>query len=203
MKIICIGRNYAEHIEELKNERPSEPVIFMKPDTALLLKNRPFYLPNFDSQIHHEIELVVRINHLGKNISAQFAPRYYSEIGLGVDFTARDLQDRLKQKGLPWEKAKAFDASAPLSEEFIPANELNLSNIDFRLEVNGEVRQRGNSALMLYPINELIEHISKFFTLKIGDLIYTGTPAGVGPVQIGDRLQGFIGEKKLLDFLVK
>lgn len=203
MKIICIGRNYAEHIEELKNERPSEPVIFMKPDTALLLKNRPFYLPNFNSQIHHEIELVVRINHLGKNISAQFAPRYYSEIGLGVDFTARDLQDRLKQKGLPWEKAKAFDASAPLSEEFIPANELDLSNIDFRLEVNGEVRQRGNSALMLYPINELIEHISKFFTLKIGDLIYTGTPAGVGPVQIGDRLQGFIGEKKLLDFLVK
>ena len=203
MKIICIGRNYAEHIEELKNERPSEPVIFMKPDTALLLKNRPFYLPNFNSQIHHEIELVVRINHLGKNISAQFAPRYYSEIGLGVDFTARDLQDRLKQKGLPWEKAKAFDASAPLSEEFIPANELDLTNIDFRLEVNGEVRQRGNSALMLYPINELIEHISKFFTLKIGDLIYTGTPAGVGPVQIGDRLQGFIGEKKLLDFLVK
>jgi len=203
MKIICIGRNYAEHIEELKNERPSEPVIFMKPDTALLLKNRPFYLPNFDSQIHHEIELVVRINHLGKNISARFAPRYYSEIGLGVDFTARDLQDRLKQKGLPWEKAKAFDASAPLSEEFIPTSELDLSNIDFRLEVNGEVRQRGNSALMLYPINELIEHISKFFTLKIGDLIYTGTPAGVGPVQIGDRLQGFIGEKKLLDFLVK
>lgn len=203
MKIICIGRNYAEHIEELKNERPSEPVIFMKPDTALLLKNRPFYLPNFDSQVHHEIELVVRINHLGKNISAQFAPRYYSEIGLGVDFTARDLQDRLKQKGLPWEKAKAFDASAPLSEEFIPANELDLTNIDFRLEVNGEVRQRGNSAMMLYPINELIEHISKFFTLKIGDLIYTGTPAGVGPVQIGDRLQGFIGEKKLLDFLVK
>jgi acylpyruvate hydrolase len=203
MKIICIGRNYAEHIEELKNERPSEPVIFMKPDTALLLKNRPFYLPNFDSQVHHEIELVVRINHLGKNISAQFAPRYYSEIGLGVDFTARDLQDRLKHKGLPWEKAKAFDASAPLSEEFIPANELDLSNIDFRLEVNGEVRQRGNSAMMLYPINELIEHISKFFTLKIGDLIYTGTPAGVGPVQIGDRLQGFIGEKKLLDFLVK
>jgi acylpyruvate hydrolase len=203
MKIICIGRNYAEHIEELKNERPSEPVIFMKPDTALLLKNRPFYLPNFDSQIHHEIELVVRINHLGKNISAQFAPRYYSEIGLGVDFTARDLQDRLKQKGLPWEKAKAFDASAPLSEEFIPTSELDLSNIDFRLEVNGEVRQHGNSALMLYPINELIEHISKFFTLKIGDLIYTGTPAGVGPVQIGDRLQGFIGEKKLLDFLVK
>lgn len=203
MKIICIGRNYAEHIEELKNERPSEPVIFMKPDTALLLKNRPFYLPNFNSQIHHEIELVVRINHLGKNISAQFAPRYYSEIGLGVDFTARDLQNRLKQKGLPWEKAKAFDASAPLSEEFIPTSELDLSNIDFRLEVNGEVRQRGNSALMLYPINELIEHISKFFTLKIGDLIYTGTPAGVGPVQIGDRLQGFIGEKKLLDFLVK
>jgi acylpyruvate hydrolase len=203
MKIICIGRNYAEHIEELKNERPSEPVIFMKPDTALLLKNRPFYLPNFDSQVHHEIELVVRINHLGKNISAQFAPRYYSEIGLGVDFTARDLQDRLKQKGLPWEKAKAFDASAPLSEEFIPANELDLTNIDFRLEVNGEVRQRGNSAMMLYPINELIEHISKFFTLKIGDLIYTGTPTGVGPVQIGDRLQGFIGEKKLLDFLVK
>lgn len=203
MKIICIGRNYAEHIEELKNESPSEPVIFMKPDTALLLKNRPFYLPNFNSQIHHEIELVIRINHLGKNISAQFAPRYYSEIGLGVDFTARDLQDRLKQKGLPWEKAKAFDASAPLSEEFIPTSELDLSNIDFRLEVNGEVRQRGNSALMLYPINELIEHISKFFTLKIGDLIYTGTPAGVGPVQIGDRLQGFIGEKKLLDFLVK
>lgn len=203
MKLICIGRNYVEHIAELNNERPSEPIIFMKPDSALLRKNEPFYLPSFSTEIHHEIELVVKIDKLGKSISKKFAPRYYSSIGLGVDFTARDLQNKLKEKGLPWEKAKAFDYSAPISEYFIPVSDLNLASIDFRLDINGETRQIGNSSQMLFAIDELIEQISKYFTLKIGDYIYTGTPAGVGPVKIGDHLEGYIGEKKLLDFLIK
>lgn len=203
MKIICIGRNYVEHIAELQNERPTEPIIFMKPDSALLRKNEPFYIPSFSNEIHHEIELVVKIDKLGKNISKKFAPRYYSSIGLGVDFTARDLQDRLKSKGLPWEMCKSFDYSAPISEEFIPVGELDLSSIDFRLDINGETRQIGNSAQMIFGIDELIEQVSKYFTLKIGDYIYTGTPAGVGPVAIGDRLEGYIGDKKMIDFLIK
>lgn len=203
MKIICIGMNYAEHITELQHIQAAEPVIFMKPDSALLLKNRPFYLPDFSKEVHHEIELVVRISHLGKNISPQFANRYYKEIGLGVDFTARDLQRQFAAAGHPWERAKAFDSSAPLSQEFIPAEELDVNNIDFHLDINGETRQKGNSSCMIYSIDRLISYISQFFTLKIGDLIYTGTPAGVGPVKIGDRLQGYIGDKKMLDFLVK
>jgi 2-keto-4-pentenoate hydratase/2-oxohepta-3-ene-1,7-dioic acid hydratase in catechol pathway len=203
MKLICIGRNYVEHIAELNNERPNEPVIFMKPDSALLRKNEPFYMPSFSSEIHHEIELVVKIDKLGKSISKKYAPRYYSSIGLGVDFTARDLQNKLKDKGLPWEKAKAFDYSAPISEQFIPVSELDLFSIDFRLDINGETRQIGNSSQMIFTIDELIEQISRYFTLKIGDFIFTGTPAGVGLVKIGDHLEGYIGEKKLLDFLIK
>jgi len=203
MKIVCIGRNYAEHISELNNERPLEPVIFMKPDSALLRRNEPFYIPSFSNEIHHEIELIVKIDRLGKNISKKFAPRYYSSIGLGVDFTARDLQNKLKEKGLPWEKAKAFDYSAVISEEFIPVNDLNMNSIDFRLDINGETRQKGNSAQMIFGIDELIEQISKYFTLKISDYIYTGTPSGVGSIKIGDHLEGYIGDKKMLDFMIK
>ncbi|NLU40319.1 MAG: fumarylacetoacetate hydrolase family protein [Bacteroidales bacterium] len=203
MKIFCIGRNYVEHIEELKNERPDEPVVFMKPDSALLRKNKPFYIPSFSSEFHHEIELVLKIDSVGKNISKRFAPRYYSSIGLGIDFTARDLQEKLKQKGLPWEKAKAFDNSAVISERFLPLSDFGSDPLLFRLDINGETRQTGSSLQMIFSFDELVSHISKYFTLKTGDLIYTGTPAGVGPVKIGDRLQGYIGEEKLFDFLVK
>jgi 2-keto-4-pentenoate hydratase/2-oxohepta-3-ene-1,7-dioic acid hydratase in catechol pathway len=203
MKIICIGRNYVDHIKELNNEKPSEPVIFLKPDSSILRKNRPFYIPSFSNNLHHEVELVIKIDRLGKNISKKFASRYYHSIGLGIDFTARDLQDALKAKGLPWEKAKAFDYSAAISDEFIPVEELDPDNINFHLHINGEERQKGNSAQMIFPFDELIEHVSKYFTLKTGDLIYTGTPAGVGAVSINDRLEGFIGQKKLFDFLIK
>lgn len=204
MKIICIGRNYSEHIRELNNDIPAEPVIFMKPDSALLRNNEPFYIPDFSNDVHYECELIVRINRLGKNIETRFANRYYDEIGLGIDFTARDLQNKLKDKGLPWEKAKAFDRSAVISSEFVNKNELpNLSAIKFQLKKNGETVQNGDSSFMLFPIDELISQISKYFTLKIGDLIYTGTPAGVGPVAIGDRLEGFLEGTKMFDFEVK
>lgn len=204
MKIICIGRNYSEHVRELNNEIPTEPVIFMKPDSALLRNNEPFYIPDFSNDVHYECELIVRINRLGKNIETRFANRYYDEIGLGIDFTARDLQNKLKDKGLPWEKAKAFDRSAVISSEFVNKNELpNLSAIKFQLKKNGETVQNGDSSFMLFPIDELISQISKYFTLKIGDLIYTGTPAGVGPVAIGDRLEGFLEGTKMFDFEVK
>jgi len=203
MKIICVGRNYVEHIDELKNEKPAEPVIFMKPDSALLRKNQPFYIPSFSNNLHHEIELVIKIDKIGKNISEKFAHRYYSSVGLGIDFTARDLQDKLKAKGLPWEKAKGFDQSAAISNDFIPIAELEKENINFRLDINGEPRQLGNSSQMIFSFDELVSHISNYFTLKIGDLIYTGTPAGVGAVKIGDRLQAYIGEKMLMDFLIK
>ena len=204
MKIICIGRNYEEHARELKNPLPAEPVVFMKPDSALLRNNDPFYIPDFANEFHYECELVFRINKLGKNIEERFANRYYDAIGLGVDFTARDLQDELRGKGLPWEKCKAFDNSAVISSEFTPVeNFQDLSNIDFRLTVNDEVRQKGNSADMINGIDAIIAYVSKYFTLKIGDLIYTGTPAGVGPVKIGDRLKGYIGDKLYFDFMVK
>ena len=203
MKIICIGRNYVKHAEELKHEVPTEPVFFMKPDSALLLDNKPFFLPDFSKEIHHEIELVIRINRLGKNIEAKFANRYYDEIGLGIDFTARDVQRHLIEKGLPWEKAKAFDSSAVLGK-FIPKEEiLDIRQILFSLKRNGEVVQSGDSHLMIFSFDTIIEHVSKYVTLKIGDLIYTGTPAGVGPVAIDDRLEGFIGEKKMFDIQVK
>lgn len=204
MKIICIGRNYVAHAIELQNEVPDEPVFFMKPDTALLRNNDPFYLPGWTSDVHHEIELIIRINRLGKNIETKFANRYYSEIGLGIDFTARDVQNQLKAKGLPWEKAKAFDFSAVISPEFVEIEKFeNRRNINFNLNINGITVQNGNSGLMIFGFDEIISHVSKYVTLKIGDLIYTGTPAGVGPVKIGDRLEGFMEDKKMFDFTVK
>ncbi len=204
MKILCIGRNYAEHIAELQNETPSAPVIFAKPDTALLQRNQPFFMPDFSQDIHHEIELVLRVCKNGKNIEEKFAPAYFDAIGLGIDFTARDLQSQLKSQGLPWELAKGFDGSAPISQDFKPVTDFaDLGNIDFSLAVNGEVRQRGNSGLMLHDFNKIISYISRFFTLNMGDLIFTGTPSGVGPVHIGDQLTGFIGEGKMLDLSVK
>nr|WP_319397787.1 fumarylacetoacetate hydrolase family protein [uncultured Carboxylicivirga sp.] len=203
MKILCIGRNYVDHIKELNNQMPTEPVIFAKPDSALLLKNRPFFIPDFAQEFHHEVEVVIKINRIGKNIAPEFANRYYEEVGLGIDFTARDLQSKLKEKGLPWEKAKAFDGSAVLSE-FVPKSKFeDIQNIDFKLDVNGETRQQGNTSLMIHPIDEIIAHVSQYFTLKIGDLIYTGTPAGVGQVKINDRLQGYLGDKMMFDFLIK
>lgn len=204
MKIICIGRNYVAHAKELNNEVPDELVFFMKPDSALLRNNDPFYLPGWTNDVHHEIELVVKIKRLGKNIEKRFAHRYYDEIGLGIDFTARDIQQKLKEKGLPWEKAKAFDQSAVLGSTFIDKKEFpDLKNISFRLLKNGNIVQEGNSSLMIFDFDEIISQISRYITLKIGDLIYTGTPAGVGAVGIGDRLEGFLEERKLFDFEIK
>lgn len=204
MKIICIGRNYVAHVHELKNEIPQEPVFFMKPDSSLLRNNDPFYIPEWSNEIHHEIELVIKINRLGKNIGKQFAHRYYDEIGLGIDFTARDIQNKLKEKGLPWEKAKAFDQSAVLGGMFIDKTVFpDQHNISFKLKINGNMVQDGNSELMIFSFEEIISHVSKYVTLKIGDLIYTGTPAGVGPVKIGDHLEGFLEDKKILDFMIK
>jgi acylpyruvate hydrolase len=203
MKIIAIGRNYAEHIEELKNERPSAPVVFLKPDTALLKNNSPFYHPDFSENIHHEVELVLKISKEGKHIQKKFAERYFGEIGIGIDFTARDLQDKCKAKGLPWEIAKAFNGSAPIGE-FLPVSQFeNLNDINFHLLINGQEKQKGNTSMMLFDFATIIEYVSRFFTLKKGDLIYTGTPAGVGKVNIGDRLEAFIEDQKLLDFEVK
>lgn len=203
MKIICIGRNYAEHAKELRNEIPSEPVWFMKPDTALLKDGEAFYLPEFSNDIHHEIEVVLKINKVGKHIDEQFAHKYYDEIGLGVDFTARDVQAKCKEKGLPWEKAKAFDGSAPIGK-FIKKEQLgNLTNIDFELKINGQSRQHGNTKDLLFSFDKVIAHVSKFVTLKVGDLIYTGTPEGVGPVKIGDKLQGYLKGNLCLEFEVK
>ncbi|NJW51721.1 fumarylacetoacetate hydrolase family protein [Salinimicrobium oceani] len=204
MKIICIGRNYTEHIAELQNERPGEPVIFLKPDTAILLKKQPFFIPPFSEDIHYEVELLVRINRVGKYIQQKFAHKYYDEIGLGIDFTARDLQKKLKDKGLPWEKAKAFDGSAVIGEKWIEKSHFrDLSNIRFSLNKNKEVVQRGTTSHMLWKIDEIIEYISQYFTLKIGDIIFTGTPAGVGPVAINDELTGFIEDKQIFSIQVK
>ena len=203
MKIICIGRNYAAHIEELKNEKPGQPVVFLKPDTALLKGGAPFFYPDFSTNIHHEIELVLKISKEGKYIQTQFAHRYFDEIGLGIDFTARDLQDQCKAKGLPWEIAKAFNGSAPIGDFKSVTEFSDLKNIDFHLEINGEVKQKGNTSLMLFDFATIISYVSQFFTLKKGDLIYTGTPAGVGPVHTGDQLIGFIGNEKMLHVDVK
>jgi 2-keto-4-pentenoate hydratase/2-oxohepta-3-ene-1,7-dioic acid hydratase in catechol pathway len=204
MKIICIGRNYVAHAKELNNEVPGEPVFFMKPDSSLLRNNDPFYIPGWTTDVHHEIELVLKINRIGKNIDKQFAHRYYHEIGLGIDFTARDVQQKLKEKGLPWEKAKAFDQAAVLGNTFIKKEELaDAENIPFKLNVNGNTVQDGNSNLMIFSFDDIVSYVSQFVTLKIGDLIYTGTPAGVGPVKIGDRIEGFLEDKKLLDFEIK
>ncbi len=203
MKIICIGRNYKLHAQELNNEVPENPVFFMKPDTALLLKNRPFFHPDFSQNIHYEVELVVVINRLGKHIEKKFAHSYYDEIALGIDFTARDIQKQLKQKGLPWEQAKGFDSSAALSPKMSKKQFESIDNIPFHLDINGQTVQTGNTKDMLFAVDDLIVYLSQFMTLKIGDLIYTGTPAGVGKVNINDRLEGYIGKEKMLDFYIK
>lgn len=203
MKIICIGRNYVNHIKELQNERPDEPVVFLKPDSAILLKQHPFVIPEFSEDIHHEVEILVKINKVGKYIEPKFAHNYYDEIGLGIDFTARDLQSKLKEKGLPWEKAKAFDGSAVIGD-FLSKNFFNsLESINFELVSNGKVVQKGNSSHMLWKIDELISHVSQFFTLKIGDIIFTGTPEGVAAVKPNDILEGFIENKRLFKIQVK
>ena len=203
MKIICIGRNYAEHAKELNNAIPSEPVFFMKPDTALLKDGEPFYFPEFTKDLHHEIEIVLKINKVGKHIEEQFANKYYDEIGLGIDFTARDLQNIAKEKGMPWEKAKAFDGSAPIGK-FISKTALgNLNDISFELKINGKSRQVGNTKDLLFSFDKIISYVSKFVTLKVGDLIYTGTPEGVSAVHIGDKLQGYINGDIFLEFDVK
>ncbi len=203
MKIICVGRNYAAHIEELDNERPKDPVLFLKPDTAILLKKQPFFIPEFSDDVHYEVEVLVKIKKIGKHINRKFAHKYYDEIGLGIDFTARDLQANLKKKGLPWEKAKAFDGAAVIGN-FIPKKNFeSVNNISFRLEKNDEIVQQASTALMLWKIDELIEYISKYFTLKIGDIIFTGTPSGVGKVHPEDKLTGFIEGTEVFSIKVK
>lgn len=203
MKIICIGRNYTEHIKELNNKQSEDPIFFLKPETALLLRNRPFYYPDYSKNIHYEAELVIRIDRNGKHIRAAFADDYYTEIGFGIDLTARDLQQQCKEKGLPWDIAKGFDSSAPLSK-FIPLTDLkNSDNIEFTLTKNGEVVQKGFSKDMIFSFEKIISHVSRFITLKMGDIIFTGTPAGVGAVSIGDKLEGFIEDKKMLSLLIK
>ncbi|PZO25513.1 MAG: 2-hydroxyhepta-2,4-diene-1,7-dioate isomerase [Flavobacteriaceae bacterium] len=203
MKIICVGRNYVKHIEELQNERPAEPVIFLKPDTAILPKNFPFFIPEFSSDIHHEVEILVRINRVGKYIEPKFAHKYYDEIGLGIDFTARDVQAALKEKRLPCEKAKAFDGSAVIGE-FLPKSQFNsLENLTFELTNNGKPAQTGNTNQMLWKIDELISYVSQYFTLKIGDIIFTGTPEGVAKVNPDDILEGYLEGHKLFRIQVK
>ncbi len=203
MKIICIGRNYADHIKELDNAKPTEPIIFLKPDTAILLKKQPFFIPEFSNDVHHEVELLVRINKIGKHIDQKFAHKYYDEIGLGIDFTARDLQQQLKEKGLPWEKAKSFDGAAVIGNFINKEHFKDVNNIDFSLKRNESTVQKGNSMLMMWKIDALIEYISKYFTLKIGDIIFTGTPAGVGRVEAGDVLTGYISETEMFSIKVK
>ena len=203
MKIIAVGRNYVEHIQELNNEQPDDPVIFLKPETAIIHRNAPFFYPDFSTDVHHEVEVLVKINRVGKNIEEQFAHKYYNEVGLGIDFTARDLQGKLKAKGLPWELAKAFNGSAPVSE-FIPKTEFaDLQNLNFALTVNGETRQQGNTSLMLFKLDYLISFVSRFFLLQKGDIIFTGTPKGVGPVHIGDQLVGTLEGREMLNFGVR
>ena len=204
MKIICIGRNYSAHISELKNEKPTDPVIFLKPDTSILLKKQPFFIPDFSEDVHYEVEVLVKINRVGKYIEEKFAHKYYNEIGLGIDFTARDLQQKLKDKGLPWEKAKSFDGAAVIGEKWIDKNSFgDLNNINFSLKKNKESVQKGNTSDMLWKIDELISYVSQYFTLKIGDIIFTGTPEGVGRVEANDVLTGFIEEKQLFSIQVK
>lgn len=204
MKIICIGRNYTDHIKELANERPEDPVVFLKPDTSILLHKQPFFIPPWSDDVHHEVEVVVKINRIGKHIDQKFAHKYYDEIGLGIDFTARDLQQKLKSKGLPWEKAKAFDGAAVVSRDFIDKTKLPaLDALDFQLFKNGELQQDGNTSLMLWKIDEIIAYVSQFFTLKIGDLIFTGTPAGVSRVEENDVLKGTLNGQEMFEIKVK
>ena len=203
MKLICIGRNYAKHIEELQNERPEHPVVFMKPDTSILLKRQPFFIPDFSDDVHHELEVLIKINRVGKHIERRFVHKYYDEITVGIDFTARDVQARCKEKGLPWEKAKAFDGAAVIGKWVPKTKFADLDNLDFKLTKNEQVVQDGNTSHMLWKIDELIEYVSKYFTLKIGDVIFTGTPAGVGKVVANDRLEGFIENDKLFSVTIK
>jgi len=203
MKIICIGRNYVAHAHELNNEVPTKPVFFMKPDSALVISNRPFFYPDFSSDVHHELEVVIRIDRLGRSIEEKFASRYFSEVALGVDFTARDLQSEMKKKGLPWEIAKGFDYSAPVSE-FVPVSKFkDIHDLSFRLDLNGHTVQDGNTSLMIFSFEKIISYVSRFMTLKTGDLIFTGTPAGVGPVAVNDRLEAYLENEKMMDFPVK
>jgi acylpyruvate hydrolase len=198
LKIICIGRNYAAHAQELKHELPTVPVFFLKPETAILKSNRPFYIPDFTNELHYELELVIKICKVGKYISEKFAHTYWDELALGIDFTARDLQRQQSEKGLPWEIAKAFDNSAPISKFFPKSQMEDLAKISFHLEMNGKTVQTGNSSEMIFSFDQIIAYVSKFFTLKQGDMIFTGTPAGVGPVKIGDMLEAYLGDKKVL-----
>lgn len=203
MKIICIGRNYADHAKELNNDVPEKPVFFMKPDSALVIKNRPFFYPDFSKDVHHEVEVVIKINRLGRSIPENFAHRYFSEMTLGIDFTARDLQSEMKKKGLPWEIAKGFDYSAPIGKFFPVAQFKDIHAQDFHLDINGKTVQVGNTKDMLFTFEKIISYVSIFMTLKTGDMIFTGTPAGVGPVKINDRLEAYLDDKKILDFPVK
>lgn len=203
MKIICIGRNYSEHINELKNEKPEDPVVFIKPDSSVLPKSHPFIIPEFSDEVHHEVELLIKINKLGKYIQPKFAHKYYQQIGLGIDFTARDLQLNLKSKGLPWEKAKGFDGATVIGREWFNKADFDLTNLNFSLLKNGEKVQNGNTNLMLWKIDELIAYVSQFFTLKIGDIIFTGTPSGVGKVEENDVLIGEIENREVFKINVK
>ena len=203
MKIICIGRNYHDHISELKNKITNEPLFFLKPDTAIQPKGHPFFIPDFSNNIHFEVELVIKVSKNGKNINEQFSHKYYQEIGLGIDFTARDIQNQCKDLGHPWEKAKGFDGSAQISNKFINKNDLDLNNICFKLEKNQQIVQNGNSKDMIYSFDYIISYVSKFYTLRAGDLIYTGTPAGVDRVEIGDKLIGYLEEEKILSVNIK
>ena len=203
MKIICVGRNYTDHIKELENNKPKDPVLFLKPDSSIILNNKPFFIPDFSQNIHYELELIIKISRLGKHIQEKFSHKYYDFIGLGIDFTARDLQTNLKSKGLPWEKSKAFDGSCFISKWINKCDFNDINNLNFNLDKNGKTVQKTNSKLMLWKIDELISYISTFFTLKIGDVIFTGTPAGVGKVSIGDNLEGFIEDNKIFNLNIK
>ena len=203
MKLICIGRNYSNHIAELQNEKPTEPVVFLKPDTAILLKKQPFFIPDFSKNVQHEVEVLVKINRVGKYIAPEFAHKYYNQIGLGIDFTARDLQQTLKQKGLPWEKAKAFDSSAVVGKWVSKCQFENLNNMSFSLKKNDTIVQSGNTKDMLWNIDAIISYVSQFFTLKIGDIIFTGTPSGVASVQANDSLSGYIENEEFFNIKVK
>ncbi|MCM4173711.1 FAA hydrolase family protein [Arenibacter sp. TNZ] len=203
MKIICIGRNYTEHIKELNNEKPVEPVLFIKPDSAVLPKEQDFYIPEFSKDVHYEVEVLVKIKKVGKHIDVQFSHNYYDEIGLGIDFTARDIQSQLKEKGLPWEKAKGFDGSAVIGKWLPKTNFKDLNNINFQLEKNNELVQQGNTGLMLWKIDEIISYVSRFFTLKKGDIIFTGTPAGVGRISANDYLSGTLENEQMFSLNIK
>ncbi len=203
MKILAVGRNYAAHIEELNNERPESPVVFLKPDTAVLRNNDPFYYPEFSKDIHFEVEILLKISKHGKHIQEKYAPDYYQEIGIGIDFTARDLQQYAKEKGLPWALAKGFNHSAPISEFFPKEQFGDLSDLNFGLKVDGEIRQQGNTGLMLFTFDQIVSYVSEFFTLKKGDIIFTGTPKGVGAIAVGNRLEAFIEDQTLMDFEIK